>query len=86
MNDHLDLVLNSKILLSISPLVIFILCTAAGVKMEKERPVKLTPVYGEGFKVIRYTKTKVGPPWLIINTFFGFLLASLLMFFSFVLQ
>lgn len=76
----------SKIFLSILPLVIFILCTAAGVKMEKERHVKRTPFYGEGFKVIGYTETKVGPPWLIINTFFGFLLAALLMFFRIILQ
>ena len=75
-----------KVLLSISPLAIFILCTVAGVKMEKERPVERTPFYGEGFKVIGYTETKVGPPWLIINTFFGFLLAALLMFFRLILQ
>lgn len=41
-----------KVLLSISPLVIFILCTVTGVKMEKERPVERTPFYGEGFKVV----------------------------------
>lgn len=81
-----DINYSSKILLSILPLVIFILCTVAGVKMEKELPVERTPFYGEGFKVIGYTETKVGPPWLIINTFFGFLLASLLMFFRFILQ
>jgi hypothetical protein len=76
----------SKIFLSISPVAIFIVCTVTGMKMEKERPVKRTPFYGEGFKVIGYTETKVGPPWLIINTFFGFLLASPLMFFRFILQ
>ena len=75
-----------KISLSIFPVVIFILFTVVGVKMEKERPVKRTPFYGEGFKVIGYTETKVGPPWLIINTFFGFLLASLLAFSRFILQ
>ena len=75
-----------KISLSIFPVMIFILFTVAGVKMEKERPVKRTPFYGERFKVIGYTETKVGPPWLIINTFFGFLLASPLMFFRFTLQ
>lgn len=74
-----------KISLSIFPVMIFILFTVAGVKMEKERPVKRTPFYGEGFKVIGYTETKVGPPWLIINTFFGCLLASPLMFFRFIL-
>ena len=58
-----------KVLLSISPLVIFILCTVTGVKMEKERPVERTPFYGEGFKVVGYMETKVGPPWLIINIF-----------------
>ena len=75
-----------KILLSIFPLVIFILFTVAGVKMEKERPVKRVPFYGEGFKVIGYTETKVGPPWGIINTFFGLLAASLLMFCVSILQ
>ena len=40
----------SKIFLSILPLVIFILCTAAGVKMEKERPVKRTPFMVKGLK------------------------------------
>lgn len=75
-----------KISLSIFPVMIFILFTVAGVKMEKERPVKRTPFYGEGFKVIGYTETKVGPPWFIINTFFGFLTASLLVFSRFILQ
>ena len=75
----------SKIFLSISPVVIFIVCIVTGMKMEKERPVKRTPFYGEGFKVIGDTETKVGPPWLIINTFFGFLLASPLMFLRFIL-
>lgn len=75
-----------KISLSIFPVVIFILFTVVGVKMEKERPVKRTPFYGEGFKVIGYTETKVGPPWLIINTLFGFLTASLLAFSRFILQ
>lgn len=40
-----------KISLSIFPVMIFIVCTVAGVKMEKERPVKRTPFYGERFKV-----------------------------------
>jgi hypothetical protein len=75
-----------KISLSIFPVMIFILFTVAGLKMEKERPVKRTPFYGEGFKVIGYTETKVGPPWFIINTFFGFLTASLLVFSRFILQ
>lgn len=75
-----------KISLSIFPVVIFILFIVVGVKMEKERPMKRIPFYGEGFKVIGYTETKVGPPWLIINTFFGFLTASLLAFSRFILQ
>ena len=75
-----------KISLSIFPVVIFILFTVVGVKMEKERPMKRIPFYGEGFKVIGYTETKVDPPWLIINTFFGFLTASLLAFSRFILQ
>ena len=54
--------------------------------MEKERPVKRIPFYGEGFKVIGYTETKVGPPWFIINIFFGCLAASLLAFSRFILQ
>lgn len=75
-----------KISLSIFPVVIFILFTVVGVKMEKERPVKRISFYGEGFKVIGYTETKVGPPWFIINIFFGCLAASLLAFSRFILQ
>ena len=75
-----------KISLSVFPVVIFILFTVVGVKMEKERPVKRIPFYGEGFRVIGYTEDKEGPPWLIIHAFLGFLTASLLAFSRFILQ
>lgn len=74
-----------KILLIILPVVVFISFIITGVKMEKERPVKRTLFYGEGFRVIGYTETKVGPPWLIIYAFLGFLIASLLAFSRFIL-
>jgi hypothetical protein len=61
-----------KISLSIFPVVIFILFTVVGVKMEKERPVKRIPFYGEGFRVIGYTEDKEGPPVAHNSCFFGF--------------
>lgn len=62
------------VILIFSSITIFII----GVWLEKKRPVERTPFYGEGFKVIGYTETRVGPPWLAIFTLIDLVVMTIL--------